>query len=816
MDDFKTIYIICKDGSINSFRVFKNNIPKKFYEKVFIEDFAYFQQNGLPENRSIIFFEISLDTIDDVVEIYNSIIVDFIHIIIFIVSDIGKEIITTLYDLDHHGAIFPPYSKDIVIYTLTNSLKRMDEEIKRQEKHDSFLHQHQEIKNKLRELESIFNIYHIVDKERKIDTLFIHSLPIISRAFNFNSNLSIRIKFMEKEYKTENFIETRKKISDQLIDMEDFHGTIDLFINDDDYEDTSFSFEELNTFSTIRSLLSKALEGIIYEEMGRLNFEYSMVIYSLFKNHTNGKYSDEPSIFLDTISRINTLFSPDLCFIIDFSDSSLNEYKSFCIEEDKGNECSNITKLVLSKFERTLRTHSKKSLFFENSSSHYIILPFLKKKKTKGFLVLCFQGDSNTTKFFQNSLFGMVCEFLSLALASLEYLNNIKIYKKAIEQNPASIIITNLSGIIEYVNPCFEKVTGYSSREIVGKTAKILKSGFHDNQFYRKLIDTVTSGKFWHGDLQTCCKNGTVIWESTSIFPIKDSLSNNIAYMAIQEDITEKILAEEHLKKINEKLISTQTSLVQEEKMASIGRLAAGVAHELNNPIGFINSNFRSLKRYISRFKELYNDNDFIISEELKEKYQTDFIFDDLDDILEDSNEGFDRVIKIINSLRSFSRIDQGKTETHLDINELLKNTLIVARNEIKYKAYIHMEYGKIPFVLGDAGEINQVLLNLIVNASQAVGTSDPDQMGNIYISTYLDDSSVVCRIKDDGPGIPEEDRLKVFDPFYTTKPVGKGTGLGLSISYDIIVNKHNGELFIEDDSSDGTEFVIKLPIGEK
>ena len=384
-----------------------------------------------------------------------------------------------------------------------------------------------------------------------------------------------------------------------------------------------------------------------------------------------------------------------------------------------------------------------------------------------------------------------------------------KKYRDFFERDSDAIFIyeSDTLKIID-ANEATSKIYGYDYDELIGMSCLNFfgdkESDSFADEFFRN------DEEFFYNRLHQK-KDGTKF--SVDIRCFSKILGSRNERFAICRDITDRILAEDHMRETNDKLISTQSSLIREEKLASIGRLAAGVAHELNNPIGFINSNFRSLNRYVSLLQELFEDEEFIISEELKSKYKTDYILEDFIDILEESNEGLDRIIKIINSLRSFSRVDHNKSLSYFDLNESLKSTLVVAGNEIKYKAHIHTDFGEIPSIYGLAGEINQVLLNLIINACQAVGNESPDQMGNIFISTTKDESYVICRIKDDGPGIKEEDQLKIFDPFYTTKPVGEGTGLGLSISYDIIVNKHKGALYIENNSSEGAEFVIKLPI---
>jgi signal transduction histidine kinase len=181
--------------------------------------------------------------------------------------------------------------------------------------------------------------------------------------------------------------------------------------------------------------------------------------------------------------------------------------------------------------------------------------------------------------------------------------------------------------------------------------------------------------------------------------------------------------------------------------------------------------------------------------------------------LFEESKEGLTRVTKIIQNLRDFSRIDQAEAFDEYDINQGIEVTLTVARNAIKYHADVVTEFADVPHIPCNASQINQVFLNILVNAAQAIESQRRETNGSIRIRTYSDDTHVICKIIDDGPGIPADIIEKVFDPFFTTKPAGKGTGLGLSVSYDIIVRKHKGELLVSSVGGKGTEFTIKLPI---
>ena len=309
------------------------------------------------------------------------------------------------------------------------------------------------------------------------------------------------------------------------------------------------------------------------------------------------------------------------------------------------------------------------------------------------------------------------------------------------------------------------------------------------------------------------------------------------ALISSGEDITERkqaeeaiILAYNDLKTANEELKEMQSQLVQSEKMAAIGQLSAGFAHEINTPVGYVASNFQTLESYVSKFKDLFDaynqlfDHLEILSKtellkkseavrKLREESQLDFILEDIQELFGDSKEGLDRVTGIVQNLRDFSRTNKPGSIEEYDLNNGIETTLNVAKNEIKYDANIKTEFSDIPLILCNSGQINQVFLHILVNAVQAIKLQEKERMGTITIKTFGADDEVTCEISDDGPGIVEEQLQKIFNPFFTTKPAGKGTGLGLSISHDIIVNKHKGKLLVESTVGEGTKFIIKLPI---
>jgi len=306
-----------------------------------------------------------------------------------------------------------------------------------------------------------------------------------------------------------------------------------------------------------------------------------------------------------------------------------------------------------------------------------------------------------------------------------------------------------------------------------------------------------------------------------------------ISFMDITErKKVEKAIAEANtkLEQANRELKDMQSQVIQNEKLASIGQLAAGVAHEMNTPVGFVASNFQTLQSYMSKFLKLFamyedlakaveagdKDSRLECIEEintLRKRMKIDFIIGDLEELFSESREGLGRVTDIIQNLRDFSRVDQSEDCAEYDLNEGLKTTLTVARNELKYDVDMELEFCDVPLVACHSGQINQVFLNILVNAAQAIRGQGRGEKGNIRIRTYPTETHVVCEIADDGPGIPPEVLSKVFDPFFTTKPPGKGTGLGLSVSHDIVVNKHKGELSVDSHVGQGTTFTVKLPI---
>jgi signal transduction histidine kinase len=286
----------------------------------------------------------------------------------------------------------------------------------------------------------------------------------------------------------------------------------------------------------------------------------------------------------------------------------------------------------------------------------------------------------------------------------------------------------------------------------------------------------------------------------------------------------------EKLKEINAKLTEAKFSLVQSEKMAAIGQLAAGIAHEINNPMGFVKSNFDILHKYFIRVIEFLtfvqdkiNSNEFINDPEINQcvsimsdKYKSlkiDLILDELEGIFSDSSSGINRITEIVQSLRVFARSakdDEKDTNVLLD---LINQVVLITRNEVKYVANVEIDVPDDIIIYCNRIQLGQVFVNVVINAAQAIRSQERSDQGSIKIIARKENQNIIIWFIDDGPGISEEYLPKVFEPFFTTKEIGQGTGLGLSVSYDIIVNKHAGSIDVNSELGKGAIFIITLPI---
>jgi signal transduction histidine kinase len=295
--------------------------------------------------------------------------------------------------------------------------------------------------------------------------------------------------------------------------------------------------------------------------------------------------------------------------------------------------------------------------------------------------------------------------------------------------------------------------------------------------------------------------------------------THEVAASQLTPDQVEALLrANEELTDLNRKLSDAQDKLVQSEKLASIGQLAAGVAHEINNPIGFIFSNFGTLEKYLGQLFGMlaaYEEAEPALAGtpaaarllRLREEIELDYLKDDIPALMAESKDGIQRVRKIVQDLKDFSRVDARQEWEWVSLHTGIDSTLNIVNNEIKYKADVVKQYGRLPVVECLASEMNQIFMNLLVNAAHAIGP----ERGTITIRTGAEGGEVWVEVADTGCGIPEEHLARIFDPFFTTKPVGKGTGLGLSLAYGI-AQKHGGRIVVDSEVGRGTTFRVTIP----
>jgi hemerythrin-like metal-binding protein/PAS domain S-box-containing protein len=429
-----------------------------------------------------------------------------------------------------------------------------------------------------------------------------------------------------------------------------------------------------------------------------------------------------------------------------------------------------------------------------------------------------------------------------------------------IDGDPVPTFVIDANHRVTHWNRACAAISGEASSDVIG-------TDFHWRPFYTSqrptLADLIVNGSlddqletYYHG-LFRRSKTITGAFEAERFFPdlgqsgrwlfftaapLRDAQGNLVGAIETLQDVTDRHRAEDELREYQnqlEGLVATRTAelasanavleddrrelelllskieeaqqqLLQSEKMAAIGQLAAGVAHEINNPVGFVNSNLGSLKTYVNQLLTVisaYESNDPAQITEARQKADLDFLREDLPSLLSESQDGLSRVTKIVQDLKDFSRVDQADHQPS-DLNAALESTLNVVANEIKYKAEVVRELGDIPLVDCVPAQINQVFMNLLVNAAQAI-----PERGKIIVRSGLENNHVWFEIEDTGKGMSAEIQQRIFEPFFTTKPVGQGTGLGLSISYDIIVKKHSGRMDVRSKPDQGTCFRLWLPL---
>jgi PAS domain S-box-containing protein len=388
---------------------------------------------------------------------------------------------------------------------------------------------------------------------------------------------------------------------------------------------------------------------------------------------------------------------------------------------------------------------------------------------------------------------------------------------------------------IVYVNRAILRDYGYTPEEVLDHSAINFIDIENSSVQIERMNEAMQRGEEARTELRGRRKDGSTFWVGIFIGPIRDTQGVITHYLLVGADITRRLDEEQQKRKLQDRLYSEMQErermgleLHLARKLESVGRLAAGVAHEINTPIQYVGDSVHFLQSAVGDLENLltaYRGAFDSLSQghpvrdvlgqvrELESRSDLEFLSAEVPRAFERTLEGVGRVAGIVRAMKEFAHPDASE-QAHADVNHAIETTLIVATNEYKYSATVETHLGPLPDVMCHISEINQVLLNLIVNASHAIADSGKDMgAGRIQIVTTAGPELVSIAITDNGCGIPQENLEKIFDPFFTTKEVGRGTGQGLAIAHSIIVEKHGGQIEVASEVGVGTRFTFHLPI---
>ncbi len=401
----------------------------------------------------------------------------------------------------------------------------------------------------------------------------------------------------------------------------------------------------------------------------------------------------------------------------------------------------------------------------------------------------------------------------------------------------AKILLSSTDVNTQLVAPLLKYLTNWLVQHILGSDKRMgqeilaLQAGDSHEVATRKATTLMTQssnillealnemyGKLGDKTLEVIQKNEELKAKQEALQAFNEQLEARVQERTAELELANGKLLSTNLEltQLNERLKSAQVQLLQSEKMASIGQLAAGVAHEINNPVGFVNSNMGALEKYIADMFEVIaayesaektvDNKRFEDVAKIKKGMDYPYLVEDIPNLLKESQDGLVRIKRIVQDLMDFSHVDESNWQ-YANLEQGMDSTLNILANEIKYKANVVKEYAGLPEVECMPSQLNQVFMNMLMNATQAIDTH-----GTITVRTGSIGNEIWVEVEDTGKGIPPENMNRIFDPFFTTKAIGKGTGLGLSLSYGI-VQKHHGRIEVKSEVGKGTNFRISLPV---
>jgi PAS domain S-box-containing protein len=432
---------------------------------------------------------------------------------------------------------------------------------------------------------------------------------------------------------------------------------------------------------------------------------------------------------------------------------------------------------------------------------------------------------------------GLEAALAMIAAKRDEFKNELALLYQALDAVPSYIMLNeHPAGTVRFVNDALCQIFGFDLKEIIGKqTLEVFKHTIISD--VDQTLEALREKSEVRSEVRIRNAQGNYIWVGFTVRPIRDKAGNMTHTVVLGADITKRIEDEQKRKELQEQLVNEMRErermaieLRLAQKLESVGMLAAGVAHEINTPIQYVGDSvyfLRSTMQDVESLLNAYKDALQAIAAGQKttatataelhareESIDLPFLLLEAPKAFDRTLDGVDRVARIVRAMKEFSHPDTLE-QSASDINHALETTLTVARSEYKYIASVKTQFNPIPEVICTIGELNQVFVNLIVNAAHAIESSGKDiASGEITISTAQENTWVLVTIADNGCGISPENLEHIFDPFFTTKEVGKGTGQGLAIAHSIVVDKHRGLIDVHSVVGEGTHFTLKLPIG--